>query len=140
VQVGAAELTSATGAYSFTLPNLAINTIARAVTLGGSPSLVSPVVLEQVLVRVSVHVHRHNGALHVSGLIAPGGAPVSIHIQRRVRGRWVTIARTSTHPITAGLAAYARTISPPRRGRYRVLALTAEGSLLSGRSRVVYVG
>jgi hypothetical protein len=139
VQVGAAELTSATGAYSFTLPNLAINTIARAVTLGGSPSLVSPVVLEQVFVRVSVRVRRHNGALHISGLIAPGGAPVLIHIQRRLRGRWVTVARTATHPLIAGLAAYARTLGPPRRGRYRVLALMQEGSLLSGHSRVVYV-
>lgn len=140
VQVGAAELTSATGAFSFTLPNLAINTIVRAATVGGSPSLVSPVVLEQAFVRVSVHVHRHNGTLHVSGLIAPGGAPVLIHIQRRIGGRWVTIARTTTHPITADLAAYARTIRHAHRGRYRVQALMQEGSLLSGRSRVVYVG
>ncbi len=139
VQVGAAELTSATGAFSFTLPNLAINTIVRAVTVGGSPSLVSPVVLEQAFVRVSVHVRRHNRTLHISGLIAPGGAPVRIHIQRRIGGRWVTIARATTHPITTGLAVYARTITHAHRGRYRVLAQMQEGSLLSGRSRVVFV-
>ena len=138
-QVGNAELTNASGRFAFTLPNLTINTMVRAVTVGGSPSLVSAMILEKVVVRVSVHVRRHGRSVRVSGLIAPAGAPVRIHIQRRVRGRWVTVARTTTHPISAGLAAYARTIGRPHRGRYRVVALVRDGSLLSGRSRVVTV-
>jgi len=91
-------------------------------------------------VRVSVHISRHGRSIRISGLIAPAGAPVAIQIQRRVAGRWRTVARTSTHPISTTLAAYARTIAHPHRGRYRVLAVVRGGSLLSGRSRVVSLG
>lgn len=138
VQLGAAEPTSASGAFSFTVPDLTINTMVRAVTVGGSPSLASAVIVEKALVRVSVSVHRHGKSMRVSGLIAPAGAPVRIHIQRRVNGRWVTIARTSTHPISTSLAAYARTFAL-HRGRYRVVALVLDGALLAGHSRVVMV-
>jgi hypothetical protein len=72
-----------------------------------------------------------------SGQIAPAGAPVQIQIQRRFRGRWVTIVRTTTHRISSRLAAYAHTIAQPHSGRYRVVAHVRNGSLLSSHSRVV---
>jgi len=139
-QVGASELTSASGSFSFSLAGVSVNTMVRAVTVDGSPALVSAAILERVFVRVSVHISRHGRSIRISGLIAPAGAPVAIQIQRRVAGRWRTVARTSTHPISTTLAAYARTIAHPHRGRYRVLAVVRGGSLLSGRSRVVSLG
>jgi phosphodiesterase/alkaline phosphatase D-like protein len=135
--VGDAEQTSAAGAFAFTLSNLAETTRVRAVTVGGSPSLATAVTLEHVVVRVSVHVHRHGRAARFSGAIAPVGAPVQIRIQRRFRGRWITIVRTTTHPIPGGVSAYAGTIHRPHRGRYRIVAHVRDGSLLSGRSRVL---
>jgi phosphodiesterase/alkaline phosphatase D-like protein len=135
--VGAPEKTSASGTFTFTLSNPTVNTMVRAVTVGGSPSLATPVTLERVAVRVSVHVRRHGRSARFSGVLAPVGAPVQIQIQRRLRGRWITIARTTAHSIPGGVSAYARTLKTLYRGRYRIVAHVRNGSLLSGRSRVV---
>jgi phosphodiesterase/alkaline phosphatase D-like protein len=137
VQVGSTVLPNAAGDFAFTLPALAINTMVRAVTAGGSPSLVTAVIVEKAVVQVSVRVRRHGRSARFSGLITPGGAPVQIRIQRRFRGRWVTIVRTTTHPRSGGRAAYAYTIRRPHSGRYRVVARVRDGSLISGRTGVV---
>lgn len=139
-QFGSAELTSTNGTFSFALPELTIDSRVRAVTVGGSPALASATLLEQVYVRVSVHLHRHGRSVRFLGLVAPAGAPVTIEIQRRLGDRWQTIARTSTHPIPGDLAAFSRTIAHPRRGEYRVLALVNDGSLLPGRSSTLKIG
>ncbi len=136
-ELGAPEQTSASGAFRFTLAGLRINTMVRAVTVGGSPSLSSAVTFERVRVRMNVHARRHGRAVRFSGIIAPGGAPVVIQIQRRIRGRWVTIVRTSTHPVSGQRSAFGRTISQPHRGSYRIVARVRDGSLLSTRSRVI---
>ena len=136
-QLGATELTSASGTFAFTLPPLNINTRVRAVTVGGSPSLVSAVTLERAVVRMNLRVRRYGRAVRFSGQIAPPGAPVQIQIQRSVRGHWVTIVRTATHRISARLAAYGYTIRRPHSGRYRVVAHVRNGSRLSSHSRVV---
>ena len=139
VQVGAAVFSNAAGDVSFTLLKLAANTMVRVVTVGGSPSLVSAVIVERAVVQVSVHVQRHGRSARFWGRIGPAGAPVQIRIQRRFRGHWVTIVRTSTHPVSGGRSAYTYTIRRPHRGRYRVVAHMRDGSLLSGRSGVVVV-
>ena len=136
-QFGAAEQTSASGTFTFTLPALSISTLVRAVTVGGSPSLVSAAIAEKAVVRISLRVRRYGRAARFSGQIAPAGAPVQIQIQRRFRGRWVTIVRTTTHRISSRLAAYAHTIAQPHSGRYRVVAHVRNASLLSSHSRVV---
>ena len=135
--VGVSEQTSASGAFSFTLLNPTVNTMVRAVTVGGSPALATAVTLERVAVRVSVHLRRHGRAARFSGVIAPGGAPVQIQIQRRFQGRWITIVRTTTHPISGGVSAWAHTIRRPHAGRYRIVAHVRDGSLVSARSRVL---
>lgn len=135
--IGAAEQTSSSGAFTFTLSNLAVNTMVRAVTVGGSPSLATAVTLERVVVTVSVHVRRYGRPARFSGVVAPVGAPVQIQIQRRVNGAWITIVRTTTHTTRGGTSVYAHTIKRPHRGRYRIVARVRDGSLLSGRSRVV---
>jgi phosphodiesterase/alkaline phosphatase D-like protein len=136
-QFGAAEQTNASGALAFRLPALSVSTMVRAVTVGGSPSLATAVIVERAVVRINLRVHRYGRPVRFSGQIAPAGAPVQIQIQRRFRGRWVTIVRTTTHRISARLAAYGYTIRRPHSGRYRVLAHVRNGSLLSSRSRVV---
>ena len=135
--VGLPVQTSASGAFSFTLSNPAVNTMVRVATVGGSPALLTPVILERVIVQVSVHVRRHGRAARFSGVVAPAAAPVQIQVQRRVRGRWITIVRTTTHPVRGGVSAYAHTIKHPHRGRYRIVAHVRDGSLMSGRTRVV---
>jgi hypothetical protein len=136
-QFGATEQTNASGTFTFTLPALNVNTLVRAVAVGGSPSLVSAAIAEKAVVRINMHVRRYGRSVRFSGQIAPAGAPVQIQIQRRFKGRWVTIVRTTTHRISARLAAYGHTIAQPHSGRYRVVAHVRNGSLLSGRSRVV---
>ena len=136
-QLGATELTSASGTFAFTLPALNINTRVRAVTVAGSPSLVSAVTLERAVVRINLHVRRYGRPVRFSGQIAPPGAPVQIQIQRSVRGRWVTIVRMTPHRISSRLAAYGYTIRRPHSGRYRVVAHVRNGSRLSSHSRVV---
>jgi len=135
--VGAPEETSASGTFAFTLSSPTVNTMVRAVTVGGSPALATAVTLERVTVRVSVHVRRHGRSARFSGVLAPAGAPVVIQIQRWLRGRWITIVRTTAHSIPGGVSAYSRTLKRPYRGRYRIVAHVRDGSLLSGRSRVV---
>ena len=66
--------------------------------------------------RISLLVRHYGRAVRFSGQIGPAGAPVQIQIQRRFRGRWVTIVRTTTHPISARLAAWAHTIAQPHSG------------------------
>ncbi len=136
-ELGAPEQTSASGAFRFTLTGLSANTMVRAVTVGGSPSLSSAVTLERVRVRMSVHVRRSGRAVRFSGVIAPGSAPVVVQIQRRIRGRWVTIVRTSTRRVSSQRRAYGRTIARPQSGSYRIVARVRNGSLLWARSRVI---
>ena len=136
-QFGAAEQTSASGTFAFRLPALGVSTMVRAVTVGGSPSLATGVIVERAVVRINLHVRRYGRPVRFSGQIAPAGAPVQIQIQRRYRGRWATIVRTGTHRISARLAAYGYTIRRPHSGRYRVVAYVRNRSLLSSHSRVV---
>jgi phosphodiesterase/alkaline phosphatase D-like protein len=137
---GAPVQTSATGAYTFTLANLNINTMVRVVTVGGSPSVVSPTTVARVVVHVGVRVRRHGRAVRFAGAVAPGSAPVQVEIQRRFRGSWITIVRMAAHPRAGGASSYAHTIRRPHRGRYRIVARARDGSLLPGRSRVVKLG
>jgi phosphodiesterase/alkaline phosphatase D-like protein len=134
---GATVQTNASGAFTLTLADLNVNTRVRAVTVGGSPSVSSPVTLVQVVARVSVQVRYHGGPARFSGVVAPAGAPIQIEIQRRFRGAWITVARTGTHRTASGVRVYARTIRVTHHARYRVVARVHNGSLLSGRSRVV---
>ena len=137
VRFGNPEVTSASGAFSFILPGLAANARVRAVTLSGAPVLVSRVIGMRVYVRVGVRVRRHGRSARFSGLVAPIGAPVQIRIQRRIGGRWVTIARTSTQLDAGGQEVYGRTFARARSGRYRVVAHVLNGSLLTAGSRSV---
>jgi phosphodiesterase/alkaline phosphatase D-like protein len=137
---GAGRATSATGAFSFTLAGLKVNTMVRVVTVSGSPALASPVTVERVLVRVGVRVQRHGRAVRFNGAVAPSGTPVRIEIQRRFRGHWITIVRMSAYRGKGGASVYARTIRHPQAGRYRIVALARSGGLLPGRSRVVTLG
>jgi hypothetical protein len=137
--VGAPEQTSASGAFTFTLPDLDVNTMVRAVTINGSPSLATSAELVRVGVRVGVQVRRHGRSVRFSGFVAPVGAPVQIQIQRRFRGAWITIVRTTTHRTRRG-ASYAHTIRSAHAGHYRIVAHVRNASLRSGRSRVVTLG
>jgi hypothetical protein len=138
--VGGVVETTATGAFTLTLPAIDINSRVRAVTVGGSPGLASAVTVERVVVSVALHVRRHGRAVRFAGAIAPAGVPVQIQIQRRFRGAWITIVRTTTHRGAHGASTYAHTIRRPHEGRYRIVAHVRNGSLLSGRSRVVTLG
>ena len=134
---GATAQTSSTGSFTLALAGLRLNTRVRAVTVGGSPAVVSAVTVVKVMARVSVHVRRHGGPARFSGVVAPAGAAIRIEIQRRFRGAWITVARTGTHRTASGARVYARTIRLTHHARYRVVALVRNGSLLPGASRVV---
>ncbi len=81
--VGNAELTNSAGGFSFPYLGLTENAQLRVVTLG-LPVVISPVVLESVAVRATVHVRRTNrrGYVRLYGTVTPAepGAQVGFQL------------------------------------------------------------
>jgi hypothetical protein len=81
--VGNAELTNSVGGFSFPYLGLTENAQLRVVTLG-LPVVISPVVLESVAVRATVHVRKANrrGYVRLYGTVTPAepGAQVGFQL------------------------------------------------------------
>jgi hypothetical protein len=81
--VGNAELTNSTGGFSFPYLGLTENAQLRVVTVG-LPVVISPVVLESVAVRATVHVRKTNrrGYVRLYGTVTPAepGAQVGFQL------------------------------------------------------------
>jgi len=81
--VGNAELTNSVGGFSFPYLGLTENAQLRVVTLG-LPVVISPVVLESVAVRATVHVRKTNrrGYVRLYGTVTPAepGAQVGFQL------------------------------------------------------------
>jgi hypothetical protein len=140
--VGNPEVVNANGTFVFAVTGLAQNTRYRVVTVG-SPSAVSPALLERVAVRVSFGARarrtRRGLVARVSGSIAPAVGDIKVFLQKLVRGRWRTTSRLSLRIASPALLRYARTLHLAHGGRYRVLVRVTDGARVSAASRSLFI-
>jgi hypothetical protein len=140
-QVGNPELTNATGGFSFPVVGLGENAQLRVQTVG-SPSVTSPIVTENVAVRVSFHArrtHRH-GRWRLYGTVTPAEAGALVGFQRLVPGgRTVNAGGTVVRSATSTVSSFSRTVRVRHRGVYRALVQVADGAHVSAYSAPVLV-
>jgi hypothetical protein len=75
--------------------------------------------------------------VHFSGTVRPPEVNRPLAIQRRRRGRWVTITGTVTRPGRADFALYGKTIPARRSGLYRVFVGAGIGATAPNVGRTV---
>ncbi len=137
----APQLTSATGAFSFSVANLVENTQFRVAVAGVSP-VYSPAVVERVAVRVSMHLRSTGrpGFVRMYGTVTPAVtyAPVTFQLIRRGH-RPLTVASTTVKPVRQGESRFSRVVRVRRGGLYRAFVQTPGGKHVSGYSRPLLV-
>jgi V8-like Glu-specific endopeptidase len=128
--VGNAELTTATGSFSFTVPSLLAITQFRVLTTNAA--VVSPIAGENVAVRVSSHVARtrRRGFARIYGTVTPAVDGAQIGILRIAQGRGILAGGTIARPLNATSSRFSRVVRV-RKGAYRVLAKVAPGAVIS---------
>jgi hypothetical protein len=129
--VGNAELTTATGGFSFPVLELVQSTQFRVATVS-SPPVLSPVAAESVAVRVSSHV-RHAARRHfarIYGTVAPAEDGMHVGILRIVHGHGVLVGGTILRHLNATSSQFSRVV-PVKGGLYRVLVVVTGGAQTS---------
>jgi len=138
---GAPTLTGPTGSFSFFVPGLLQNSQLR-VSTSGTPSASSPVVLERVAVRVSLHVRRtaRRGFVRLYGTVAPAESRAKVAFQRLRRDRrWVTESGTVVKPATPSTSRFSRVVRLRNRGLYRAFVTIADPAHVAGHSAAVRI-
>jgi hypothetical protein len=124
-------VTDPSGNFSFGLLAVGLNTQYR-VALPDKPSVVSPIVVVSVSVRISTHlgtktVHRGSN-LTFQGSIRPAVDGTPIAIQKQRNGKWVTVAGTVARHQSSASSAYTKHVKITSGGKYRIYAGVANGS------------
>ncbi len=139
--LGNAQVTDANGNFAFTLLSVPVTTQYK-VLMPQKSSVVSPIVIAGVAVRVSTHVshtHIHRGSrVRFSGTIRPARDGVQVAFQKHRDGRWITIGGTVARHAGSSFSRYARSVKINRGGTYRVFA-GVEGEFVSGTGRSVHI-
>jgi hypothetical protein len=142
--VGNKLVTDAAGNFSFGLQLVALNTQFR-VALPDKPSVVSPIVVVSVSVRVSTRlgtktvVRGHK--LTFQGSVTPdkdGGTPIAIQ-KLNSKNHWVTITGTVTHKASGSAATYSKRVTIRSGGKYRVYAGVTNGSYVPNTGTAVTI-
>lgn len=139
------QLTGPTGAFSFPLLSVALNTQYR-VLIPTKPEIVSPIVSVGVAVRVSTSVSsthvRRGQRVRFSGTVKPGKGGERIAVQKLKPSGWVTLAGTITHRASSTSSRYSKHVRISKSGTYRVFVAIADGSYVSssGRSVKIHAG
>ncbi|MGD0197866.1 MAG: hypothetical protein ABSC56_08180 [Solirubrobacteraceae bacterium] len=132
-QVGNSELTSATGAYSFTVPALEASTQYRVVTVA-APSVISSVVSVTDSLQVTIHTRglgkRGHLATRFTGTVAPGTeTDVKYAIQELFGTTWRLVGGGITANTTQnGLAHFSTVLHFKRAGFFRVFVGAVGGA------------
>ena len=107
----------------------------------GKPVVSSPVVLENVAVRVSFHVRRarRRGFVRLYGTVAPaqGGALVGFQLLRP--GRSVNEGGTAVTAGTASVSRFRAVVRLRHRGLYRALIKVSDGAHVSNYSEPILI-
>jgi hypothetical protein len=131
VSVGNAELTTASGGFSFPLLGLGQSLQLRVATTT-NPPVFSPVVVENVAVSVDSHI-RHTRRAHfvrIYGTVTPAEDGMQVGILRITHGRGVLVAGATLHHRTPSTSKFSRVVRV-RRGVYRVLVRVTNGAQVS---------
>jgi hypothetical protein len=138
--VGNAELTNSSGGFAFPFVGLIQNAQLRVVAVR-KPQVSSPVLLENVAVRVSFHAHsvRRRGFVRLYGTVAPAEVGALVGFQLLQPGhRSVNEGGTVVKPGTATVASFSRVVRV-RSGLYRALIRVSDGAHVSNYSNPVVV-
>ena len=137
--VGNPELTNASGGFSFPYLGLLANAQLRVVTVG-KPEVSSPVLVEDVAVRVSFHARatRRRGYARLYGTVAPAEVGALVGFQLLAPGRSVNEGGTVVKALTAGVSSFSRVVRV-RRGLYRALVKISDGAHVSAYSAPVLI-
>lgn len=139
--VGNPEVTNPAGDFSFPYLGLLESAQLRVVTVG-KPEVASPVVLENVAVRVSFHAHsvRRPGFVRLYGTVAPAEVGALVGFQLLVPGhRSVNEGGTALKAGTPAVSSFSRIVRIHRRGLYRALIQVPSGSHVSNYSTPILV-
>jgi hypothetical protein len=139
--VGNPQLTSASGGFSFPYLGLTANTQLRVVTVG-KPEVSSPIVLENVAVRVTFHVRATSrpGYARLYGTVTPAevGALVGFQLLR-VGNKSLNKGGTVVKAATPNYSTFSRVL-PVKRGLYKALIqVNDDGAHVSGYSAPVLI-
>jgi hypothetical protein len=142
--VGNKLVTDATGNFSFGLQMVALNTQFR-VALPDKPSVVSPIVVVSVSVRVSTHLGtrtvKRGHKLTFQGSVSPdkdGGTPIAIQ-KLNSKKHWVTVTGTVTHKTSSSASKYSKHVTIRSGGKYRVYAGVTNGSYVPNTGATVTI-
>jgi hypothetical protein len=140
---GNAELTTATGSFAFPFASITLNTQLRVVSIG-NPIVISPVVIENVAVRVTFHVRhtRRKGYARLYGTVSPGQVGARVGFQLLVRGgRTVNQGGTAVKSGSATSSTFSRVVHIRHRGVYRALVQvpSTEGAHVSNYSAPILI-
>lgn len=140
--VGNPELTSAGGSFSFSVPGLMQNTQLRVATLE-TPQVSSPIVVERVAVRVTLHlraVGRH-GYARLFGTVTPAQPVALVDFQLLAPGHRVArVGSTVISGAAGSFSRFSRVVRIRRAGLYRAYVQVASGAQLSNHSRAILIG
>ncbi|MGX6446933.1 hypothetical protein ACVU7I_02515 [Patulibacter sp. S7RM1-6] len=140
--LGNAQITSDTGAFSFPLLGVGLNTQYRVVT-GGKDPVVSAVLTSSVRVDVSAKVRTkrvHRGSrLRFSGKIHPALPGLPIAVQRSSNHKWKTVQGSVTRAGGTTYARFATRVRIRKPGRYRVFVAVPDGRLAANASDTITI-
>lgn len=139
-QAGNLELTNSTGGFSFPFVGLIQNAQLRVVTVG-KPSVSSPVIVEGVAVRVTLHAratHRR-GFARLYGSVTPAEAGALVGFQLLKPGhRSANVAGTIVKAGSAATSSFSRIVHV-HHGLYQALVKISDGAHVSAYSAPVLI-
>ncbi len=139
--VGNPEITNSAGGFSFPFVGLLENAQLRVVTVGGSV-VTSPVVVENVAVRVSFHARRtrRRGFVRLYGAVAPAEVGALVGFQLLQPGNSVNEGGTVVKAGTPTVSRFSRIVRVRRPGLYRALIkVSNDGAHVSNYSEPILV-
>ena len=138
--VGNPELTNSAGGFSFPYIGLLENAQLRVLTVG-KPEVASPVVVEDVAVRVTLHVRRtrRRGYFYLDGYVAPAEVGALVGFQLMQPGRSITEGGTDVKAATATVSRFGRVVHIRHRGVYRAFVQVYDGAHVSSFSEPVFI-
>ena len=132
-------LTTATGGFTFLLPDMTVATQLRVVASDSTP-VISPIASESVAVQVTAHV-RSTGRRHharIYGTVTPAENGMQVGFLRITHGRGVLAGGTILRARSLTSSSFSRVV-PVRAGVYRVLVRITNGAQISTYSQPLVV-
>lgn len=140
--VSSAVLTDATGFFSFAGPGWPKNTQMRVATLD-TPPVDSPVLVELVAVRVSLHIRSvgRRGFARLYGTVTPAEVGSSVEFQELRRGHPpLNVSATVVKAGNAEVSRFSSVLRIRHAGLYRAIVSVLSGAQVSNHSRAILIG